>query len=138
MRSEGGWNLIELMVVVTLITAVGGTVLGVASVVRGEERHSAACANDLRSLRNAVRVLEQDLRSNQAPPELPWRLEAGTLRRGEKVYARNIARFDVSWDEDLASVHIALGPRTDASSRREATLDLRVRRRVPPVREDGR
>ncbi len=130
MRRERGWTLIELMVVVTLITATGGTVLGVASHVRGEERHSAACANDLQDLRQAVRVLERDLRESSVPPALDWHLEDGALRRGARTYARNVARFDVSWKGDVASVHVALGPRTDAPSRRTATLDLRVRRRV--------
>jgi prepilin-type N-terminal cleavage/methylation domain-containing protein len=129
MKAGRGFTLIELLVVIVVMTTVTGSVLTVASTVHREERLSAAYAQDVHGLRRAVQALERDLRTAPGPKAFSWALRDGDLCRDGALLARNVARFDVEWEAERATVHLALGPRSDAPHRREAVLRLVVKRR---------
>jgi prepilin-type N-terminal cleavage/methylation domain-containing protein len=125
-RRAAGFTLIEVLIVVTLMVAVTGTFGAVAGTIHARDRTTAAYAEDLAGLRRAVRTLRSDLRAARSTADLDWHLEGGVLRRGSRVIARHIAAFGVRARGSLAQVRIALAPRSDAPTRREAILDFAV------------
>jgi prepilin-type N-terminal cleavage/methylation domain-containing protein len=134
-RCARGFTLIELVVVTATMAAVGGTFLTVASTIHRDERHAAACAGDVQDLTRAVAVLEAAVREARGPEDVPARLAGTDLYLGARRLARNVASFEVSWGPRLATVRVALGPRSDAPGRRRAALESVVLRRP---REAGR
>ena len=132
MRRSRGFTLIELMIAVCMLTVVFATMGSVGATIHREERHCAAYAQDLANLRRAVRLVERELRAAASTGDLDVRLDDGVLYQGGTVIARHIGVFEVEAQDDaLARVRIGLAPRSDAPSRRDATLDLVVRMRGP-------
>ena len=131
MTRSRGFTLIELVVATATLAAVGGTFLTVASTLHREERLAAACAGDVQDLTRAVRALEDAVRAARRPEDVDARLVGTDLHLGEVRLARNVASFSLTWAGRLATIRLALGPRSDAPHRREAALELVVLRRPP-------
>jgi type II secretory pathway component PulJ len=128
-RRQRGFHLLELMIVTCVTAAVGGAALAVMDGAAGAERLSAAYVEDLRGLRRAAGLLEEDLRAGRAPGEVRYTLERDVLCRDGVPLARNVRAFSLESRGDLAHVRLALGPRSGEALRRDAALELTVRRR---------
>ncbi|MHC4933111.1 MAG: PulJ/GspJ family protein [Planctomycetota bacterium] len=139
MRREAGWTLLELMAVLTVLTAAALAIGGVTEGIRREDRISAAYTRDVRGLRRALQTVEADLRearemTGHTIDGIPYRLEGDRLLRNGHELAGNIAHFAIVRAGDRATVRIVLRRRSDQPSRREGVITSCVRLRALEVK----
>lgn len=116
----------ELGIVLVLFAVVTGISSGVIFTLHNSERRTRAYTDDVSELRRAVRAVEAELRANRGDT---CHLDAGVLRRGDRVLARRISRFEVKREGPLWVARIGLQSRSETGAKRKPVITLRVRPR---------
>jgi len=129
MKSQRGFTLYELMVVVALTGTVGLAIGSATNRLWAENAASRAYCEDVRGIQRATRMLHSDLRNATDVAGLNWRRDGDRLVRGRREIARNVKAFGVSAEGGWATVRMVIGGRRHLPSGDGMELTFRVRMR---------
>ncbi|MEM7202045.1 MAG: prepilin-type N-terminal cleavage/methylation domain-containing protein [Planctomycetota bacterium] len=149
----GGFTLIEIMTVTTLLAVFSGAALMLSATLFSSDRRCEGYTADILGSRRAVIAISRDLRQaarvvvngedvrvvqRGGEDDVIYRLESNTLTRqqGERstVVTHGIANFAVQPNGSLAHLRLTLRPR-NPQARHTATLATTVRLRCPEPQE---
>ena len=124
MKRPGGFTLLELMAVTSVLGVATIAYGAIAEAVHREERASAERVADLDLLRRLSRRLEDDLRSGE---DVAWTLQKPFLWRGADRVASNASALEILRVGDLATARLSLRARTPGRSDPEVRIEVRTR-----------
>lgn len=129
MRTQRGWCLLEVLVVVITGAAVAGTAASLVERQAQASRTMASYGHGLRQLRGVLDEVADDVRAGRDVSKT-WRMEGDKLFRAGRLRATHVAGFEAKPDAGITTIRISPMSRTRGATKAPtATLTLRVSKR---------